>query len=60
MTLIQHADAPYTLSAGAQIITPPAATAGPPPPPPPTSYGPIQYNGVGIIYNDTPITYNYS
>jgi hypothetical protein len=59
MTLILHADAPYTLSAGAQIITPPAATVSPPPPPPPSG-GPIQYNGVGLIYNAITITYNQS
>jgi len=27
--------------------------------PPPPSGGPIQYNGVGMIYNDNEITYNY-
>jgi hypothetical protein len=47
MASIQHADAPYTLSTGAQIITPP-----------PPAGGPILYNGVGLIYNDNAITYN--
>jgi hypothetical protein len=36
-----------------------SGSAGGGPPPPPPSGGPIQYNGVGMIYNDNEITYNY-
>jgi hypothetical protein len=35
-------------------------SAAAPPPPPPPSGGPIEYNGVGMIYNAITITYNQS